>query len=162
MIPLVSSYLHSQFVTKKDSRYLSHLNQLHLFKSFKFGGSRNVDDFLKMRTNLIEMLKDCQPNGIYATTKQRTEISSAVAKIENFNPTKNPASSNKMNGFWKMLYTDFSPVAASSGKLGPFVGDVYQDLNAERKEIINILNIKFPPIKGALVAKLSIPDKRTW
>lgn len=67
-----------------------------------------------------------------------------------------------MNGFWKLLYTDFSPPAESAGKLGPFVADVYQDLDSKKLEIKNILNLKFPAIKGGLVANLTIPKNDVW
>jgi hypothetical protein len=59
-----------------------------------------------------------------------------------------------------MLWTNFSPVAPSSGKLGPFVGDVYQDVNFSGKAR-NILRIDFPPIAGELVASPSVVNDST-
>eukprot|EP01035_Chromulina_nebulosa_P020277 gene20277-26322_t len=67
-----------------------------------------------------------------------------------------------MNGFWKLLYTDYNPPGPSSGKLGPFLGLVYQDLDSTKGVITNILRIAFPPIVGALVAEQSIENKNTW
>jgi hypothetical protein len=80
-----------------------------------------------------------------------------------------------MKGKWKMLYTDFKPASTSSGKLGPFVGDVFQDLSqgvnsknrmirGERQEgtIKNILKIPYPPIYGELAAKQIVRDANTW
>ena len=67
-----------------------------------------------------------------------------------------------MGGFWKMSYTDFAPAAPSSGKLGPFVGDVFQDLRPEEGRGFNILRVGFPPIKGALVAKARVKSKDAW
>lgn len=61
-----------------------------------------------------------------------------------------------------MLYTDLSPPATSAGKLGPFVGDVFQDLDSAQNTITNLLKISFPPIKGGLVAKQTILDPQTW
>ena len=40
-----------------------------------------------------------------------------------------------INGFWKLRWTNYSPAGPSSGKIGPFVGDVYQDLKLESNEI---------------------------
>ena len=60
------------------------------------------------------------------------------------------------SGYWKLLYTDFDPPAESSGKVGPFVGDVYQALSkssADKKfegEIKNILQVSLPPVKGSI------------
>jgi hypothetical protein len=48
------------------------------------------------------------------------------------------------------------------GKLGPFVGDVYQDLDSSSAIIKNVLDIKSPPIQGALVADQGIYDDQTW
>lgn len=70
-----------------------------------------------------------QPNGLQAPDSLRNEIAEAVRSIEAKTPTKRPAYSPLMKGIWKLSYTDFSPAAPSSGKLGPFVGDVFQDLS---------------------------------
>ena len=111
---------------------------------------------------MINELCKYQPNGLTANKSQQLEIDAMVSILENLNRTKSPAYSPKMNGYWKLLYSDFNPPAASSGKLGPFVGSVYQDLNSNAKVIKNILNIKFPAIFGGLIAKQSILNKDTW
>jgi len=125
------------------------------------------EEIHRMKNDLFEIVSRCQPNGIYAATSIRREISSIVETLEARNPTARPALSEKMNGFWRMDYTDFSPPATSSGKLGPFIGEVYQDLYASNQTsssgvIKNILRIKFPPIVGALVAKQRIVADDTW
>lgn len=120
-----------------------------------------------MKSTLYELVDRCQPNGINALDSVRMEISSIVEDLERRNPTERPALSNRMNGFWRMHYTDFSPPATSSGKLGPFIGEVYQDLYPTNQTsssgvIKNILRINFPPIVGALVAKQRIVADDTW
>jgi hypothetical protein len=65
---------------------------------------------------LIDALQDISQNGISTPTEKRAEISSLVESLETFNPTVKPALSPRMNGYWKLLYTDFSPAATSSGK----------------------------------------------
>lgn len=67
-----------------------------------------------------------------------------------------------MAGFWRLLYSDFDPPQPSSGKLGPFVGEVYQNLEPGINQITNILRVPFPDIQGGLVAKQTIKDKQTW
>ena len=114
------------------------------------------------KTSLLEKLAEVQPNGLTAAKTQQENIKNLVTKFEKLNPTKNPAKNDLMNGYWKLLYTDFDPPAESSGKLGPFVGDVYQDLDSKNLVIRNILNVKFPIISGALTANLNIPDNNTW
>lgn len=67
-----------------------------------------------------------------------------------------------MAGFWRLEYSDFDPPAPSSGKLGPFVGEVYQSLEPNEQKITNILNVPFPQIRGKLVASQSVLNKQTW
>ena len=128
--------------------------------------SYSTEAYLKKK-DLYELVNQCQPNGIDAQPSTRVEINSIIASLEKLNPTTTPALSEKMNGFWRMDYTDFSPPATSSGKLGPFIGEVYQDLYGSNQTstagiIKNILRIKFPPIIGALVAKQRIVADDTW
>ena len=120
---------------------------------------------------LIEALKpsDIGRNGLDATAAQKAEISGLVEVLEaKGNPTLNPAlATNKLKGNWQMLYTDLTPAAPSSGKLGPFLtGDVYQEVDPENGQIKNILFIELfggaAKIKGGLVAKQSVYDKETW
>ena len=116
----------------------------------------------RCKTELLDEVKQTQPNGLSATSKQRQDIKTLVSNLERYNPTSNPALSSLMNGFWRLEYTDFSPPATSTGKLGPFVGDVYQDLDSTQNKITNILDISFPTVRGGLVAKQAIYDKNTW
>lgn len=111
---------------------------------------------------LLDEISIVQPNGLIATQKQRQSITSLVEVLEQTNPTPKPARSTKMSGMWKLLYTDFSPAAPSSGKLGPFVGDVYQDLRPAEGLIKNILKIKYPPIDGCLSASQRVVSDSTW
>lgn len=61
-----------------------------------------------------------------------------------------------------MVYTDYSPSGPSSGQLGPFVGDVFQDLDSSKGIIKNLLKIEFPPIAGGLIGLQTIKDPSTW
>ncbi len=114
---------------------------------------------------LIDALEKTGKNGLKASDQQRKEIEGLVDVLEAGNPTLNPArATKKMEGNWQMLYTDLVPAAPSSGKLGPFTGDVYQELDPSNGIIKNLLNIDLPGLKisGGLVAKQSIFDKETW
>jgi len=101
-------------------------------------------------------------NGINVDSVTRKEITSLVEYVESTNPTKSPALSNKMNGYWRMLYTDFDPPAESSGKVGPFTAEVFQDLDSNKKVIKNILKLDFPRIEGFLQANQEVVDYNTW
>lgn len=130
---------------------------LSLFKNKN--SNENLD---KTKLLLFEQLQICQPNGINVSLDKRELINNIVIDLESKNPTSKPAYSSKMNGFWRMLYTDFSPPSTSAGKLGPFIGDVYQDLDSNNNIIKNILDLSFPPLTGALIAKQSILNDNTW
>ena len=69
----------------------------------------------KLKEVLFESTNECQPNGLKATKAQQKEIDIIVQSIEALNPTLNPANSLLMNGYWRMIYTDFNPPATSSG-----------------------------------------------
>jgi len=111
---------------------------------------------------LLDLLEDLQPNGIDATQEQRLEVDDITKFLERTNPSPKPAISPLNIGMWKLLYTDYSPAGPSSGKLGPFIGDVYQKLEPELNRITNILQVAVPPIEGSLTAKQTILDDKTW
>lgn len=137
--------------------------QSMLFNFFPSSGKDKKENYVASLKDEIKTLSDLtKPNGLVASPEQKIEMLTIVGQLEQYNPTKNPAYSELMNGFWRMLYTDFDPPSTSAGKLGPFVGDVFQDLNSKEQRITNILDVKFPSIKGGLVAKQSIYDKNTW
>jgi PAP_fibrillin len=127
-----------------------------------------ISSVVQLKESLRVLTNKAKPNGINASKSLRMEITKVVEEIERKNPTRLPALSPLVKGLWRMCYTDFEPAAASSGKLGPFIGDVFQDLTvvsiSQNKvgEIKNILKIKFPVIEGALVAKQSIRNANTW
>ena len=95
-----------------------------------------------LNQNHYSKLETCQPNGLDVSDDKILEIDKLAKQIELLNPTKNTAKSELMNGFWKMEYTDLKPQAASNGKLGPFVADVYQDLNSKTLQIENLLQVR--------------------
>lgn len=67
-----------------------------------------------------------------------------------------------MNGFWRLLYSDFSEKGSSGGKLGPFVGEVYQDLDSKVARIKNLIRVRSITLKGGLQAKQTVKDASTW
>lgn len=119
------------------------------------------DDLTVTKATLCAELLKVAPNGLEANADEQAKIAKLVTKLESKNPTSTPARSELMGGFWRMLYTDMEP-APSSGKLGPFIGAVYQDLRPEEDQILNLLKVGFPPIRGGLTADLQIISDDTW
>ena len=68
----------------------------------------------ELKTNIYDVTSRCQPNGLPATVEQQTALKDLVNEIERLNPTPNPAYSPLMNGYWRMLYTDFTPAAGNT------------------------------------------------
>lgn len=93
-----------------------------------------------LKNVLYKELEKVSPNGLTATPDDQRKIAEMVTAVERENPTSAPAHSPLMAGFWRMLYTDMEP-APSSGKLGPFVGEVYQDLRPTDGLIVNLLKV---------------------
>lgn len=123
-----------------------------LFPGVKIGSNRSL-----LLTQLVEKIEQAPKNGINTPRELDQEIVALCQSLERCNPTPRPVrNTSKMSGFWKMLYTNFEPAAPSSGKLGPFVGDVYQDVDFVNNRARNILRINSPPIAGELVASPSI------
>ncbi len=130
--------------------------------------NRNVNKIQKLKDELLLLTsKTVVNNGIYATIEQRNDINACVQQLEKLNPTKRPAlASSLLKGRWKMIYTDI-PIAPSNGKLGPFIGKVYQDLvpatskNTKDGYIKNILDLS-SIINGELCAIQSIYSDDTW
>ena len=115
----------------------------------------------ELLSDLRSKIRQAPKNGIGTSPALEKEIILLCERLEKCNPTPRPIrNTKKMNGFWKMLWTNFSPVAPSSGKLGPFLGDVYQDVDFSGKAR-NILRINLPPIIGELVASPSVVNDST-
>lgn len=134
------------------------------FLSFKPATSRstNAANAQELLTALQSRIQQAPKNGINTPPELGEEIVTLCEKLEKCNPTPRPVRNEaKMNGFWKMLWTNFEPVAPSSGKLGPFTGDVYQDIDFVNGVARNILRIDFPPIMGELTASASIVSDST-
>ncbi|CAM9532500.1 unnamed protein product [Discosporangium mesarthrocarpum] len=100
-------------------------------------------------------------NGIRATQDSRRRIEELVKELNKLNPTAEPALSPLISGKWRMLFTNVP--GPSSGRVGPFVGDVYQDINAEKQRIRNILELGPEwALRGALEADVEVLDGSNW
>jgi len=119
------------------------------------GTARGREEAKGLIAELRTLTGKSPKNGIDCPAGLAADIDATCRELERLNPTSQPANSPLMAGFWRMLYTDFTPAAPSSGKLGPFVGDVYQDLRPSEGLGKNILSIGFPPIKVRLSRTLT-------
>ena len=124
----------------------------------KFGAARaSVVDTSELKQNIRSLATGTQ-NGIKAATDSRIAINGAVRKLEKANPVKKLSSTEKLDGSWKLVYT--TNEGSSAGKLGPFVGDVIQDIDLSTKKYVNFVRLPF--IEGALTATWDALNDKTW
>ncbi|CAB1103195.1 unnamed protein product [Ectocarpus sp. CCAP 1310/34] len=92
---------------------------------------------------------------------REARIEEVAKELNALNPTKDPARSPLLAGRWRMLYSTVP--GPSSGRLGPFVGDVFQDIRPDEKRIINILELGPSwALRGALEADVEVLDGNNW
>lgn len=139
---------------------------IHINDSLKLN-MKSMNRIKELKNDLFFLTsKTISTNGIDASIEQRDDINKCVENLKKLNPTKRPAyASSLLKGKWRLTYTDIS-IAPSNGKIGPFIGKVYQDLCPATSKITkdgyvkNILDLSL--INGELCAIQSIYDDNTW
>eukprot|EP00752_Nemacystus_decipiens_P007220 g6463.t1 len=92
---------------------------------------------------------------------REARIQQLAKELNELNPTKDPAFSPLLAGKWRMLFSD-AP-GPSSGRLGPFVGDVFQEVRPDEKKIENLLELGPSwALRVALAADVEVLDGKNW
>eukprot|EP00802_Teleaulax_amphioxeia_P008404 Tamp_08413.p4 GENE.Tamp_08413~~Tamp_08413.p4 ORF type:complete len:178 (-),score=30.40 Tamp_08413:1136-1669(-) len=73
-------------------------------------------------------------------------------------PTQNIATSPIVDGVWKLIFT--TTTGSSGGKLGPFVGNVFQDIRYSDGKYYNILRLG--PVEAVLSAHWDVVNNDKW
>lgn len=133
------------------------------FPSFSFSPAVPTQPPQVLLEKLDSLIQQSPKNGLDTPKDLEEQILDVCSQLEKQNPTKAPVKNSKMmTGFWRMEWTNFAPAAPSSGKLGPFVGDVFQDVDlSENQKARNILRVNFPPICGELTASTDVVNDST-
>jgi len=125
----------------------------------------NNDPALKgpSASELLEQLEariqEAPKNGIDTPKELEEDIVAICESLEKLNPTKSPVQkTDMMNGFWKLRWTNLANSGPSNGKLGPILGDVYQDIDLTNGAAQNIFRSEFPPLVGVLKGSLAPAD----
>ncbi len=91
--------------------------------------------------------------GVLATPQDQAAILAAIARLENLNPTPRPLdSSHKLDGDWRLLYTN------SQGLLGferfPLLklGQIYQSIRVPESRIYNLAELEGIPFLEGLIS----------
>jgi hypothetical protein len=96
-------------------------------------------------------------NGLKASKEKKVAIQSAVDELIKQKPIRQTALSPENVGLWKLQYTTTN--STSAGQVGPFVGDVFQKVDADGL-YTNI--VQLGPFKGELVATWKVVNPTTW
>ena len=90
-----------------------------------------------------------------------------MAELEDANVTKDLATSDLLDGSWKLVYS--SNGGSSAGKLGPFVGEVEQLIRLDTSttdgdgdDYINYVRLGNGAVEGALTATWDVLSDETW
>ncbi|CAB1098813.1 unnamed protein product [Ectocarpus sp. CCAP 1310/34] len=97
-------------------------------------------------------------NGLKATPQQRDAISKAINGLAAANPTKDITTSELATGTWDLIYT--TTPGASGGKLGPFIGEVQQEVDIAEGLYVNY--VRLGPLTGRLEATWDVVNKSQW
>lgn len=97
-------------------------------------------------------------NGVKASPEISKEIASIAEELESVNPSGKPATSNLLDGKWQLVYT--TTRGGSAGELGPFVGDVFQEIDVDAGSYVNVLELL--PLKATLGADWDVLGPDMW
>lgn len=145
--------------TKETKTPPNFLKSFFSFNSNAQSDGKEVEKRALLKKSLKELCKDTQ-NGNKCSEDNRILIEDNARQLANLNPTKKIATSNEMNGAWDLLYTTNG--GSSSGKLGPFVGTVIQDINMSSESYDNIVALGKGLVEGSLTATWNTIDSNTW
>ncbi|KAJ1619132.1 hypothetical protein T492DRAFT_620697 [Pavlovales sp. CCMP2436] len=116
---------------------------------------------------LLSRVNQLAPGGIGATALQRAEVGSLVAELEaQRSPFAAPATQDAqvaLSGLWRVLYADAPP--PSNGRLGPFRGLAFQDIDVGGGAYVNDLRLgdeAKPWLRALLRANWEALDEVTW
>lgn len=104
------------------------------------------------KTDLLELIA-VQNRGLLTSESQRQQVLSAIAQLEDRNPTPRPVEAlDLLDGDWRLLYT------TSRGILGidrvPLLqlGQVYQCIRASQTKVYNIAELGGVPLSDSIVS----------
>ncbi|GMH34327.1 hypothetical protein BSKO_02161 [Bryopsis sp. KO-2023] len=123
---------------------------------------RVVDLHATPKEELLDLCGHVPNNGVTAPDELRRRIRETVEALERLNTVEKPAGEDAvrgvLDGTWALEYT--TTKAASSGKLGPFVGEVTQVVDVGNEYYVN--NVTFGPLKISLTADWSVLSDVKW
>lgn len=94
------------------------------------------------KMNLLDAIAPTN-RGLLATARQKQDILTKVAQLEEHNPTPNPLkSTDLLNGNWQLLYTTSRELLGIDRFPLSALGDIYQCVRIDQQRIYNLAEIK--------------------
>ncbi|MFW6359450.1 MAG: PAP/fibrillin family protein [Chroococcales cyanobacterium] len=91
--------------------------------------------------------------GLLANDIEKVAVLSAIAKLEDYNPTPNPlAATNLLEGDWRLLYTTSRGLLNIDRFPGVQLGQIYQSIRTATQSVYNIAEIVGVPFLEGLVS----------
>ncbi len=135
------------------------LSSFFNFESKPKNDEKVIEQRAVLKQRLYELCKNTE-NGNKCSEEQRNLIEEKAQELAKINPLSKIASAKEIDGAWTLLYTTNG--GSSSGKLGPFVGNVIQDINVSSKSYDNIVALGNGVVEGRLTATWNTLDSNVW
>jgi len=104
------------------------------------------------KSELLEIIAG-KNRGLLATASDKQAILSAIAKLEDYNPTPRPLEAAELlNGDWRLLYTTSRALLNLDGFPLLKLGQIYQSIRVEESKIYNIAELYGLPYLEGIVS----------
>jgi hypothetical protein len=104
------------------------------------------------KSELLEIIAG-KNRGLLATASDKQAILSAIAQLEDYNPTPRPVEAAELlNGDWRLLYTTSRALLNLDGFPLLKLGQIYQSIRVEESKIYNIAELYGLPYLEGIVS----------
>jgi hypothetical protein len=104
------------------------------------------------KSGLLEIIAG-KNRGLLASASDKQAILSAIAQLEDYNPTPRPVEAAELlNGDWRLLYTSSRALLNLDGFPLLKLGQIYQSIRVEESKIYNIAELYGVPYLEGIVS----------
>ncbi|MEG3857662.1 PAP/fibrillin family protein [Microcoleus sp. herbarium12] len=104
------------------------------------------------KSRLLEIIAG-KNRGLLATPGDKQAILSAIAQLEDYNPTSRPVEAAELlNGDWRLLYTTSGGLLSLDGFPLLKLGQIYQSIRVKESKVYNIAEVYGLPYLEGIVS----------
>jgi PAP_fibrillin len=104
------------------------------------------------KSRLLEIIAG-KNRGLLATPDDKQAILSAIAQLEDYNPTSRPVEAAELlNGDWRLLYTTSGGLLSLDGFPLLKLGQIYQSIRVKESKVYNIAEVYGLPYLEGIVS----------